>query len=328
MRIANSTIIYNFLSSLNKSQQRMNKYQEQLSDGKIVHRPSDDPVRAIRSLRLNTDLMTNEQYTQNAKDAQSWMNQSDSSLDGVVSVLERARELVIDAVSANPEIAYTTAATEINGLINQAVSQANAQSGDRYIFAGQQDKVAGGPFERKTITVNIAGVDTPTEVVVYKGDDNKISMRIQPGAANPNQDSVNVTGEDVFGPMTTVQDSVTGEIYTVSTAFRDLLAIKDQLASGTPDLSYMSTTALTNVDKVTDRVLLARTQIGTRMATYEMGQNLLENNYVTIGENVAANDDIDIARLTIDFKNGENIYNAALAVGAKIMPQSLVDFLR
>lgn len=319
MRIANSTIIYNFLSSLNKSQQRMNKYQEQLSDGKIVHRPSDDPVRAIRSLRLNTDLMANEQYTQNAKDAQSWMNQTDSSLSGIVSVLERARELVIDSSSPNPSIAFTTAAAELDGLINQAISQANAQSGDRYIFAGQQDKIADGPFVRMTIN----GV----EQVVYKGDDNKISMRLQPGAANPNQDSVNVTGEDVFGPMTTVVDGATGQTYQVSTAFRDLLAIKEDLATGTPNITTLSTTGLANIDAATDRVLLAQTQIGTRMATYEMAQNLLESNYVTIGENIAANDDIDIARLTIDFKNSENVYNAALAVGARIMPQSLVDFL-
>lgn len=302
----------------------MNSTQEQLSDGKLVHRPSDDPVRAIRSLRLNTDLMSNDQYVQNAKDAQSWMNQTDSSLGGMGNIMQKARELVIDSVSSNPSIAYTTAAKEMDGLINQAIELANAQNGDRYIFAGQQDKVVGGPFERKTIT--IAG--TPTEVVVYKGDDNKLSMRVQPGAPSPNQDSVNVTGEDVFGPMTTVQDSVTNDIYTISTSFRDLLAIKEQLESGAPDQIYMSTTALTNIDAANDRVLLAQTNIGARMAAYEMSQNLLEKNYVTISENVAANDDVDLAKLTIDFKNSENIYNAALAVGAKIMPQSLVDFLR
>jgi flagellar hook-associated protein 3 FlgL len=327
MRVANSTIIYNFLSSLNKSQQRMNTIQEQLSDGRLIHRPSDDPVRVIRSLRLNTDLMVNGQYTQNLKDAQSWMNQTDSSLAGVNSVLARARELVVDAISPNPPIAYTTAATELDGLINQAIAQGNAQNGDRYIFAGQQDKVTGGPFERRMITVNVAGVNTPIEYVVYKGDDNKISMRTQMGAPNPNQDSINATGEDVFGPMTTVTDAVTGEIYNVSAAFRDLLAIKEQLATGTPDLTSLSNTGLAKIDTIADRVLLAQTQIGTRMATYEMSQNLLDNNYGTIEENVAANDDIDIARLTIDFKNSENVYNAALAVGAQIMPKSLVDFL-
>jgi flagellar hook-associated protein 3 FlgL len=65
-------------------------------------------------------------------------------------------------------------------------------------------------------------------------------MRVQPGAPNPDQDSINVTGEDVFGPMTTVQDSATGEIYTVSTAFSQLLAIKEQLATGKPDLDELS----------------------------------------------------------------------------------------
>ena len=315
MRIANNTIIYNFLTSLNKSQQRMNTLQEQLSDGKLVHRPSDDPVRAIRSLRLNTDLMTNDQYTQNVKDALSWLNQSDTALSGLNGLLQRAKELVIDAASPNPAVAYTAAAKELDGLIDQAIALANSQNGDRYIFAGQQDKVAGGPFVRTTVN----GV----EQVVYRGDENKISMRLQPGAANPDQDSVNVTGGEVFGPLTT--DSVTGQV--TSTLFRSLLAIKEQLATGTPDVAYLSGPATAAIDGAIDQVLLAQTQIGARMATYEMTQNLLEKNYVTISENVSANDDIDIARVTIDFKNNENVYNAALAVGARIIPPSLVDFL-
>lgn len=313
MRISNNSMIYNFLSSLGKSQERMNRFQEQLSDGKIVHRPSDDPVRAIRSLRLNTDLATNDQYTQNVKDALSWMNQSDSALSDLSDILQRAKEIVIDATSPNPDIAFQTAATELEGLINHAVSLANSQNGDRYIFAGQQDKIAGGPFTRTTIN----GV----EYVVYTGDENKISMRAQPGAANPNQDSVNVTGGDVFGPMTTVNGQATSDI------FSNLLRIKEQLATGAPSMDYLSGTALKNIDAAHDRALFAQTQIGTRMATYEMAESLLANNYVTISENVSANDDLDIARATIDFKNNENIYQAALAVGAKIIPKSLVDFL-
>lgn len=314
MRIANSTIIYNFLSGLNKSQGRMNDYQKQMSDGKIVHNPSDDPVRAIRSLRLNTNLMTNEQFTQNAKDAQSWLNQTDEALSGMSELLARAREIVIDAVSPNPSIAYTAAATEIDGLINKAVELANTQNGDRYVFAGQQDKVVGGPFERTTI----AGI----EQVIYRGDNNKISLRLQTGAANPREDSINVTGTELFGPM-----DATGAD-PVSTIFRSLLDIKDELATGNPDMNFLSTTALTSLDTISDNVLLNQTEIGARMATYEMSENLLLNNYTTIYENTAANDSIDLAKVTVDFKNSENLYNAALAIGARIMPQSLVDFLQ
>lgn len=314
MRIANSTVIYNFLSGLNKSQGRMNDYQKQLTDGKIVHNPSDDPVRAIRSLRLNTNLITNEQFTQNAKDAKSWLNQTDEALSSMTRVFSRIREIVVDAISPNPSIAYTAAATEIDGLINKAVELANTQNGDRYVFAGQQDKVVGGPFELTAI----AGV----EQVVYRGDDNKISMRLQAGAANPREDSVNVTGVDLFGPLATAGGNA------VSTLFRSLLDIKDQLATGNPDMNFLSTTALTSIDAVSDRVLLNQTEIGARQATYEMSENLLLNNFTTIYENTSANDDIDLARVTVDFKNSENLYNAALAVGARIMPQSLVDFLR
>lgn len=313
MRIANSTMIYNFLSGLNKSQGRMSDLQKQLTDGKLVHNPSDDPVRAIRSLRLNTNLMTNEQFTQNAKDAQSWLNQTDQALASMTQVLSRAREIVVDAVSPNPSIAFTAAATELDGLINKLVELSNTQTGDRYVFAGQQDKVTGGPFELTTI----AGV----EQVVYRGDDNKISMRLQAGAANPREDSVNITGAELFGPMNTAGGSA------VSSLFRSLLDIKDQLATGNPDPNWLSNTALTTIDAVSDKVLLNQTEIGARQATYEMSANLLLNNYTTIYENTSANDDIDLAKVTVDFKSSENLYNAALAVGAKVMPQSLVDFL-
>jgi flagellar hook-associated protein 3 FlgL len=115
---------------------------------------------------------------------------------------------------------------------------------------------------------------------------------------------------------------------SVSTLFRSLLDIKDQLATGNPDMNWLSNTALTTLDTVSDKVLLNQTEIGARQATYEMSENLLLNNYTTIYENTSANDDIDLARVTVDFKNSENLYNAALSIGARIMPQSLVDFLR
>lgn len=320
MRISNNMMIYNFLSSLNSSQRRMNTFQEQLADGKIVHRPSDDPVRAIRGLRLNTDLFTNEQYTQNASDGTAWLKQTDSTLTNLNEISQKAKELVIQASGVNPAVSEAAIAEQIDGLINQAVTLANSQSGERYIFAGQQDKVTGGPFKRMTIN--------GTEYVVYSGDANKISMPIQPGAADPRRDSVNVTGGEVFGPLTTVQDTTTGQTYATATFFTDLITIKNELMKAAPDKNYLSGTALANIDRNLDRVLLAQTQIGARMASYEMAQNMLEYDYVTIAENVSANDDLDIARATIEFKNNENVYNAALAVGARIMPQSLVDFLR
>lgn len=301
MRISNNTMTYGFLNSVNRSLNRMNTLQEQLSDGKAIHRPSDDPIKAIRSLKLNSNLTANEQFTQNAQDGTSWLETTDSALSSIGSIMQRAKEIVISAVSPKPDVAYTTSAIEIDGLINAAINIGNTQIGDRYIFSGQQDKTR--PF-----VLDVSGN------VTYNGDTNKISMPIQAGPVNPDQDSVNATGTELFGPNMEL--------------IKNLVAIKNQLASGTPDMNYLSTTGLSNIEADTDRVLLTQTQIGTRMSMYELATNFLQGDNVTIATNVAVNEDVDMSRALMDFKNNENVYNAALSVGSKIMPLSLVDFLK
>jgi len=324
VRISNNMVVYNFLNSMDKSQNRMNNIQEQLSDGKLVHRPSDDPIRAYRGMRFNVDLAVNDQYQQNLKDAMAWMNQSDSALSDLSDASQRAKEIVIQAISANPALGQEALSKQLDGLINQAVHDGNTQIGDRYIFAGQQDKVKDGPFERMTITVD--GV--PKDYVVYKGDLNKVSMSIQAGPHEPTKDSVNVTGDEVFGPMTIVTDSVTGKTYATADYFTNMIAMKEDLATGNADLVKLSNVGLKQIDDAHDRLLLAQTKVGARMASYQMSQNMMQSTNTTIAENASANDDVNIAKATIDFKNNENVYNAALAVGARIMPPSLVDFLK
>lgn len=303
MRISTNTMTYGFLNSMNKSLNRMNTLQEQLSDGKLFHRPSDDPIRAIRALKLNTNLTTNEQFTQNIKDGISWLQTTDGALSSASTIMQRAKELVIDAVSPNPSIAYTTAAEELDGLINQLITIGNTQIGDRYVFSGQKDQLAAGmtPFTRIGDTVT------------YNGDVNKISMPMQAGPVNSAQDSINVTGTEIYG----------GNLDLIN----HLIEIKNELASGDPDMDFLSGTALTNIDADHDRLLLAQTEIGNRMAMFELTQGFLESDNVTITENVSANEDVDIAKAMIDFKTNEMIYNSALSVGAKILPKSLVDFL-
>ncbi|MDR3560118.1 MAG: flagellar hook-associated protein FlgL [Negativicutes bacterium] len=314
MRVTTTMLTNNFLASFNKSQENLSNLQEQLSDGKIVHKPSDDPVRAFRSLTINDSLTMNVQYNQNASDGINWMSQSDTALQSLDGIMQKAKDIVTQAISPNPSVAYSALSEQLDGLINEAVSLGNTQMGDKYIFAGQQDKVAGGPFARTTIN----GQD----VVVYKGDYNKVSMPIQPGAPNPNQDSVNVTGDQIFGPMTTVGGQATAGIFT------DLINIKKQLDAATPDLNYLSTTGMTDIDKDTDRILLADTQIGTRQASYQMAVNMMATQNTTITGNLTTNDDIDIAKTTIDFKSLQNVYQASLSVGAQILPVTLANFLK
>ena len=84
---------------------------------------------------------------------------------------------------------------------------------------------------------------------------------------------------------------------------------------------------LASVDSAQDRVIAANTKVGTRMSTYEMMQNIIGDNSNRVYEDLAKNDDLDMAKATIDMKSSELLYRASLSIGSKIMPTSLLDFL-
>ncbi|MHC1759576.1 MAG: flagellar hook-associated protein FlgL [Negativicutes bacterium] len=414
MRITNNMIVNSYLTSFNKSLERQNKLQEQLSDGKAIHRPSDDPVKVVRSLKYNTNLAENDQFAQNVKDAASWMETTDSALSEMNSIMTRARELVISADGTKSVESLHVLGEELDGLIDAAVTIGNTQIGDRYLFAGQMDKTR--PMERSTITDPLT--NQQVEVVLYHGDNNKISMPAQTGLVNPIEDSVNLTGIETFGPAKTIGTNTTLQ------TLNDLLAIKNELlktsavsqsnaaggaatvggtysgsgyqeitlritagaagavtaaefsadggstwtaavsdagsppaftlgatgvttsiatavanatgdtyafhvphSSAAPDINWLGSAGLGNVTAGHDVIVRAQTGLGARSSSYAMLENMLSNNNSTIMKNLSANEDLDVAKAIIDFKNSENVYNAALAVGSKIMPQSLVDFL-
>ncbi len=300
MRVSNNNMTYGFLTSLNKSQQRQAQLNEQLSDGKAIHRPSDDPIRTIRSLRFQANYGQNEQFTQQVKDAQSWMDTTDSAIQNLDSLVVRAKELAIRAVGPNPDIAFEAAAEEIDGLINAAVDIGNTKLGNRYVFAGQMDTTQ--PFTR-----NADGT------VTFSGDNNPVSVRIAAGAVSPDNDAINVTASSLFGPSMEL--------------FNQLNDLKNQLATGNPDLTAISGTGIASIDANHDRLLKAHAELGARMSNYEMMQNMLEGNGLTITADLAAAQDLDVPRAIIDFKTNETIYRTALSVGARIMPPSLADFL-
>jgi flagellar hook-associated protein 3 FlgL len=183
------------------------------------------------------------------------------------------------------------------------------------------------PLTRTTITDPATSL--PVEVVVYNGDKNKISMPTKTGFVNPTQDSVNLTGIDAFGPAVDYT-TATPPITTTTTlqSLNQLIKVKNELLKASPDVSWLSSTGLGYVAAGHDYMLQAQTELGARSSSYTMLENMLADSNTIIVDNLSANEDLDIPKAIIDFKNSENVYNAALSVGSKIMPQSLVDFLR
>ena len=95
-----------------------------------------------------------------------------------------------------------------------------------------------------------------------------------------------------------------------------------------PDLDWLSAKGLADLDTIHDQILTALVDVGTKASMYEMTGNMLESTYTNLTSVLATNEDVDMAKAIIDMKTAENTYKAALSFGARIMPTSLVDFLR
>ena len=138
MRITNKVMQNNVLSNINKNKMMQDSLNTQLSTGKKIQKPSEDPVVAIRALRLRTDLSQIQQfYKKNIPDAQSWLQLTETAIKTTVSVVksmitecERGasdsletsdREKIIDSLRALRDEAYKTGDADYAG---------------RYIFTG------------------------------------------------------------------------------------------------------------------------------------------------------------------------------------------------
>jgi flagellar hook-associated protein 3 FlgL len=82
------------------------------------------------------------------------------------------------------------------------------------------------------------------------------------------------------------------------------------------------------IDGNIDNVLAHRANIGARSSRMTALRDQLDTTSYNLQKNLSDIQDADIAKTIIDFKNSENVYKAALSIGAKIIQPSLVDFMR
>ncbi|WP_276840326.1 flagellar hook-associated protein FlgL [Anaerovibrio lipolyticus] len=139
MRISSTMMTHNYLKQLNGSYETYTKLFEQ-SDGKKLHRASDDSVGYSKYLRYQNSLTNVQQFQDDITTAVSWMKNSDAAL---INVTERMKEfkgkVVAAGNSTNNEDDMHDIAKELLASVQEVVADMNAQIGDRYLFSGQSD---------------------------------------------------------------------------------------------------------------------------------------------------------------------------------------------
>ncbi len=137
MRITNRMITNNMLININRNQNMLNKYDIQISTGKKIQRPSDDPIVAVRALRFRTTVSEIKQYKVNCEDAISWCDVSEQAASNVIDIAKRIRDLSVQSSSDVLNVGNRKKIVdEMQQLKEQFLNEANASYAGRYIFSG------------------------------------------------------------------------------------------------------------------------------------------------------------------------------------------------
>lgn len=291
MRVTQSMLAGNSLKNVSESYRRMGKYQDQLSTGKKITKPSDDPVVAMKGMYYRSNLSEVVQYKRNLSELYLWMENSEAGIDQANKGLQRVRELVIQAKngSLSPEDKKAVA-REIEQINADLVQVANTKVAGRYIYNGTN--VMEAPVQEGNPPIVNVNLDS-YEVEVSRGV--KLKANINPS---------NVFSQEIFDVISEIQQGLDG--------------------NGTINID----TLLNRLDNTVDSMLGERSELGARYNRLEMIDDRIGQQEVMANQILSDNEDADIERVITDLKIQESVHRAALSVGARIIQPTLMDFLR
>ena len=302
-RITTAMVTSSTLNDINSALGAMQRSGSELSSGRSILKPSDNPYGASRAIELQSTLNGLSSYAENVQDATSWENTASSSLQNMSSVVQRVRELVVEATGGiENSTDLRNIAAEVGQLTEAVKQDANAQYAGQYIFAGTQTGTP--PYE--------AGAND-----VYQGDAGVISRAIGPGA------SVAISTElsSLLGNGQAAED---GRLLDV------LRTIHEHLTGGTAaDLQALRSTDLKSLDSNVETLTQLQANVGAVTDQLRMASSRIEDLQLTMTQALSNVQDADIAKTSINYSNQQAAYNAALRVGASILQMSsLVNFLQ
>ena len=220
MRITYRTINRHTQYVINDRYNDLAKLQEMLSTGKRLLRPSDNPVDVANALQLRTKVKQLRQLRKNMQDGFSFMEVTDTAMMSVDTILQRLRELALQASSdtlSDKERLYI--ASEVEQLTRQFISLTNTRYKGDYVFAGTQTKIKPFPVESSNASrpehytnLEMAYYDASaavpgTPVQIYDGFTGDAITNIIPGTF-----SLNVAGTTYYEGTDYTVDYTNGTI--------------------------------------------------------------------------------------------------------------------
>lgn len=138
MRVTNKMMTNNMLYNINSNKNAMSKLEMQYSTGMKIQRPSEDPIVAVRALKLRTNLSElNQYYEKNIPDAYSWMDATEGALKVVNDILTQVHTYCVQGSSDTlTEKDRGSIVETLQELKQQIYQEGNTNYAGRHVFTG------------------------------------------------------------------------------------------------------------------------------------------------------------------------------------------------
>jgi len=298
-RVTNQTMSRYAQQNLQSNMERIARLQQAATGQSKITRPSDDPSGTGDSIRVRADLRANEQYKRNIDDAAGWLATADSALGSATDAMNRIRDLTVQAGNgALSDTGREAIALELESLKQSLLDTANTKYLGRTVFAGNSDaasvySAAGDPAEY-TFT-------GPANSTVQRRIDAELTVRVD-------ADGAAVFGSD--GPGST-------------SVFAMLDGLAAKVRANEPVAGFLG-----DIDTRRDAMIAQRSGIGVRHAQVLQAQEANLDEAVSLEARRSGIEDPDVGQVILDLKLQEVSYQSALAVTARVLQPTLMDFLQ
>ncbi|MCR4691026.1 MAG: hypothetical protein K5739_06770 [Lachnospiraceae bacterium] len=196
MRITNKIISNNSVTNINNNKVLEDKLNTQLATGSKVTRPSDDPVVAIRALRLRTNLnQVNQYYTKNIPDANSWLEVTETAINTVLSIVEDMQaNCTKGAVGFDTTTDRDKVLQNLKALQEEVYSTGDADYAGRFVFGGYRTSTSvtfGKPTSDKPYKITEQLDRTAIDEITYVNVDKLNEL------TETNAESLGTTPQDI-----------------------------------------------------------------------------------------------------------------------------------
>lgn len=297
MRVPNVTISTGVIQRLNRLKLRQNLLNDEIATGQKISSASDDPQAAVRVMRLRSEKMALQQYSQNVDKLTGLAQASFASLSRLKALSDRSGELAASASGIASEAERKAYATELNEMIKSAIEQVNTKFNGDYIFSGQKTDAssftaAGTAAKPTAVTFDNTGGDT-TKVRVSD------TLEISAGTSET-------------------------ENSQLATFINNLIALRDAMESNSSSGIASARTALISSE---DDIVNAISQNGAVQTRLEALKQQNDSRFGDVEQLVSREVDADLAQSMVKLSQTQTAYQAAVQSGAQIMKLSLLDYV-